>query len=76
MDLKINNKILKSSAVKNPATEKCSNNLSANKIMIALITAKINQKLQLLLVMLKKQIFGFTNIFNSKITIATIMADV
>jgi hypothetical protein len=44
--------------------------------MIALITAKINQKLQLLQVMLKKQIFGFTNIFNSKITIATIMADV
>lgn len=44
--------------------------------MIALITTKINQKLQLLLVMLKKQIFGFTNIFNSEITIATIMADV
>lgn len=44
--------------------------------MIALITTKINQKLQLLLVMLKKQIFGITNIFNSEITIATIMADV
>ena len=55
MDLKIDNKILKSSAVKNPATEKWSNNLSANKIMIALITTKINQKLQLLLVMLKNK---------------------
>jgi hypothetical protein len=74
-DLKIDNSILKSSAVKNPETAKPATNLSANKIIIALIT-KINKpKVTIVAGNVKKINKGLTTIFNKAITTATIIAE-
>lgn len=50
--------------------------MSANKMMIALITNKNKPKVTIVAGNVKKIKIGFTNIFNNEITIATIMADV
>ena len=66
--------MLKRSALKNPDTAKPSTNLSANKIIIALITNRNKPKVTIVAGKVKKTKSGRTNIFNSAITTATIMA--
>jgi hypothetical protein len=74
-DLKTDSKILKSSAAKNPETTKPATSLSANKMMIALIT-KINKpKVTIVAGNVKKINKGLTTIFNKAITTATIIAE-
>ena len=74
-DLKIDNRILKNNAAKKPDTEKPSTNLSAKRIIIALITNKKSPKVTKVAGKVKKTNNGLTNIFSNAITTATIMAD-
>lgn len=67
--------MLKSKASKKSETTKPSTNLSANKMIIALITNKNNPKVTIVAGSVKKTKSGRTNIFNSDITIATIIAE-
>lgn len=73
-DLKIDSKILKNNAVKKPETAKPLTNLSANKIIIALITNKNKPKVIMVAGSVKNIKSGLTNIFNNAITMATIIA--
>lgn len=73
-DLKIDSKILKKKAAKNPDTAKPSTNLSANKIIIALITNKNKPKVTRVAGSVKKIKRGLTNKFSKEITMATIIA--
>ena len=67
--------MLKNNAAKNPETAKPDTNLSAIKIIIALIT-KINKpKVTNVAGNVKKINKGLTTIFNSAITMATIIAE-
>lgn len=75
-DLKIDSKILKNSAAKNPETAKPSTNLSANNIIHALITNRNNPKVTIVAGKVKKIKSGRTNIFSNEITMATIIAEV
>lgn len=68
-------KILKKSAVQKPETAKPPTNLSANKIIIALITNKNKPKVTKVAGSVKKIKMGLTNIFKKAITAATIIAD-
>ncbi len=74
-DLKIDSKMLKNNADQKPETAKPSTNLSANKIIQALITNKNKPKVTMVAGKVKKIKSGRTNIFNSDITTATIIAD-
>jgi hypothetical protein len=74
-DLKTDSNTLKSSAEKNPETAKPATNLSANKMIIALIT-KINKpKVTKVAGNVKKINKGLTTAFNTAITNATIIAE-
>ena len=71
----MDNKILKSNAAKNPETAKPSISLSANNMMMAFITKINNPKVTMVAGKVKKISKGFTIIFNSAITTATIIAE-
>ncbi len=73
-DLKIDNRILKKSADQKPETAKPSINLSAIKIMIALITKIKSPKVTMVAGNVKKINNGLTIIFKIAITTATIIA--
>lgn len=75
-DLKIDSKILNKKAQKNPLTAKPSTNLSANKIIHALITNRNKPKVTMVAGNVKKIKSGRTNIFSNEITTATIIAEV
>jgi len=67
--------MLKSKAAKKPETVKPATSLSANKIIIALIT-KINKpKVTIVAGNVKKNNNGLTTMFSNAITTATIIAD-
>ncbi len=71
----MDSKILNNKAEKNPETAKPDTNLSASKIIMALIT-KINKpKVTSVAGKVKKISNGLTTIFNNAITTATIIAD-
>ena len=74
-DLKIDKRILKNSAAKNPDTAKPSTKLSASKIIIAFITNKNKPKVTIVAGNVKNTKSGLTNIFSKAITIATIIAE-
>lgn len=61
-------------ADKKPETAKPSTNLSANKIMMALITNKNNPKVTMVAGKVKNIKSGLTKRFNNAITIATRIA--
>ena len=67
--------MLKNKAAQNPETAKPSTNLSANKIIQALITNKNNPKVTIVAGSVKKIKSGRTNIFSKEITTATIIAE-
>ena len=67
--------MLKNNAAQNPETAKPSTNLSANKIIQALITNKNNPKVTIVAGSVKKIKSGRTNIFSKEITTATIIAE-
>ena len=75
-DLKIDNKILKSSAIKNPETAKPSTNLSAKMIIIAFTTNINKPKVISVAGNVRKINKGLTTMFNKAITTATIIADI
>ncbi len=75
-DLKMDSNILNSNAHQKLETAKPSTNLSANKIIQALITNKNNPKVTMVAGKVKKIKIGRTNIFNSDITTATIIAEI
>ncbi len=66
---------LNNKAAKKPETAKPSINLSANKIMHALITKRNNPKVTIVAGNVKKTKSGRTNIFNKETTTATIIAE-
>lgn len=71
----MDNRILKNNAAQKPETAKPSTNLSANRIIIALIT-KINKpNVTIVAGNVKKIKSGLTIIFNKAITTATITAE-
>ncbi len=71
----MDSKILNNKAEKNPETANPDTNLSASKIIMALIT-KINKpKVTSVAGKVKKINNGLTTIFNNAITAATIIAD-
>ena len=74
-DLKTDSNILKKNAAKNPETAKPSINLSANNIIIALITNKNNPNVTIVAGSVKNTKSGRTNIFSKEITTATIIAE-
>ena len=67
--------MLKSKAAKNPETAKPSTNLSAIKIIIALITKMNKPKVTNVAGKVKKISTGLTTMFNIAITVATIIAE-
>ena len=75
-DLKTDSKTLNNSAQKNPSTAKPSTNLSANKMIHALITNRNKPKVTMVAGNVKNIKSGRTNIFNNEITTATIIAEV
>ena len=74
-DLKIDSKILKSNAIQKPETAKPSTNLSASRIIIALITKMNKPNVIKVAGKVKKIKSGLTIIFNNAITMATIIAE-
>ena len=74
-DLKTDSKTLNNKAQKKFLTVKLSTNLSANKIIQALITNRNKPKVTMVAGKVKNTKSGRTNIFSSEITIATIIAD-
>jgi hypothetical protein len=74
-DLKIDNNMLNNNAVKKPETAKSSINLSANNIIMALITKRNKPKVTRVAGSVKKIKRGLTNIFSKEIIRATIIAD-
>jgi hypothetical protein len=74
-DLKIDSNILNNNAVKKPETAKSSINLSANNIIMALITKRNKPKVTRVAGSVKKINRGLTNIFSKEIMRATIIAD-
>ena len=75
-DLKIDSKTLNNNADQKPDTAKPSTNLSANKIIHALITNRNKPKVTMVAGNVKKTKSGRTNMFNNEITTATIIAEV
>lgn len=73
-DLKIESSILNKNAAKNPETAKPFTNLSANKIIMALITNKNNPKVTMVAGNVKNIKSGLTKRFNKAITTATKIA--
>lgn len=67
--------MLKNKAAQNPEIAKPSINLSANNIIIALITNRNSPKVTRVAGSVKNTNNGLTNIFNRATTIATIMAE-
>ena len=76
MDWKNDSNKLKSNAYQNPATAKPSINLSANKIIIALITNRNKPKVIIVMGNVNIMINGLTKIRKRPNTIATIIADI
>jgi hypothetical protein len=74
-DLKIDSNILNNNAVKKPETAKSSINLSANNIIMALITKRNKPRVTMVAGSVKKINRGLTNIFSKEIMRATIIAD-
>ena len=74
-DLKIDNNMLNNKAVKKPETAKSSINLSANNIIMALITKRNKPRVTMVAGSVKKINRGLTNMFSKEITTATIIAD-
>ena len=72
----MDSKTLNNNADQKPDTAKPSINLSANKIIHALITNKNKPKVTMVAGKVKNIKSGRTNMFNNEITIATIIADV
>lgn len=72
----MDSKTLKNSAEKKPETANPSINLSANKIIIALITNKNKPKVTIVAGNVKNIKSGFTNMFSKEITIATVIAEI
>lgn len=70
----MDNKILKIIAVKKPFTSKPVTNFPANKIMLAFITNKNKPKVSMVTGKVKIINIGRTNIFNTAIVNATIIA--
>ncbi len=70
----MDSKILKKNAAKKPDTAKPSTNLSAKRIIIALITNKNNPNVTMVAGNVKKIKRGLTKRFNKEITMATIIA--
>lgn len=67
--------MLNNNAVKKPETAKSSINLSANNIIMALITKRNKPRVTMVAGSVKKINKGLTNIFNKEIIRATIIAD-
>ena len=74
MDCRMVNRILNSKAVQKLLTENPSINLSANKMIQALITNKNKPSVSIVAGNVKSTNKGFTKIFNNPNTAATIMA--
>lgn len=74
-ELKMDNNTLNNNAVKKPETAKSSINLSANNIIIALITKRNKPRVTMVAGSVKKINRGLTNIFSKEIIRATIIAD-
>ena len=73
IDCKIDSTILKSNAVQKESTLKPPTISEHNKIRIAFITKRNNPKVKIVTGSVNKIKIGFTNIFNSPKTIATII---
>ena len=74
MDWEIDNKILNSNAVQNPFTPKPSINLSASRIMQALITNKNKPRVTMVIGIVKMIKIGFKIALSNAKTTATIIA--
>ena len=72
----MDNKMLKSRAVQNPLTPNPSINLSASKMIHALITSKNNPNVTIVMGMVRITKMGFKMAFNNAKTTATMMAAV
>lgn len=74
MDLRTDNNRLNNNAVSNPSTEKPSTNLSAKRIIDALIINKNKPRVSMVIGSVSMTNKGFTTVFRTEITTATIMA--